>query len=128
MPRDHHKRRRSRRRRRSRFRRPAPYYHYNHGIFSPYYGGGLPLYGGGLPLYGGGLPLYGGGGGFSTSDSCLEDGQGREVLFLENNCAGFPTGPICCPGQRDIVYCQGNVGNNMSVGALYCTSKDDNYT
>ena len=121
MPRDHHKRRRSRRRRRSRFRRPAPYYHYNHGIFSPYYGGGLPL-------YGGGLPLYGGGGGFSTSDSCLEDGQGREVLFLENNCAGFPTGPICCPGQRDIVYCQGNVGNNMSVGALYCTSKDDNYT
>ena len=46
------------------------------------------------------------------------------MLFLEENCAGFPTGPICCPQQQDVVYCQGNVGGGQSVGTLYCFEKD----
>ena len=85
----------------------SPYYYYHGGLAPPYYA---------PPA----APLYG----FSTSDACLKHGEGRQVLFLEQNCAGFPTGPICCPQQQDVVYCQGNVGGGMSVGTLQCFAKD----
>ena len=133
MPREHRRRsrerrRRSRERRRSRrSERRRRWRHHAWGGGNPYYAplpytyqGGLahPYYTYGVPPA---LPLYG----FSTSsDACLKHGEGRQVLFLEENCAGFPTGPICCPQQQDVVYCQGNVGGGQSVGTLYCFEKD----
>ena len=130
------KRRRRRSGRHSPFRRGPRYGYYSDvppPLSVPYYGYGYPGYG--YPGYG--YPGYTGypgpgyfgytgiGPGFSTSDSCLENGQARQVLFLEKNCAAFPTGPICCPGQRDVVYCQGNVEGGLSVGTLQCLPKDD---
>ena len=86
-----------------------------------YYGGLGPYYGGLGPYYGGLPPLPHG---YSTSDACLRHGESRQVLFLSENCKGFPTGPICCPQQQDVVYCQGNVGGGHSVGTLHCMEKD----
>ena len=136
MPRKHRRSPGKRRRRRS--RRYSPFQRSPRHGFHGFYGyGGVPPppppygygygYGYGYPGYPGYHPGYPGyaGGGFSTSDTCLEDGQARQVLFLEKNCAGFPTGPICCPGQRDVVYCQGNVEGGLSVGTLQCLPKDD---
>ena len=57
--------------------------------------------------------------------SCLPGGTREGVLFLERDCAGFPVGPRCCAGQKEVVYCNGNVEGGMSVGALQCLAKDD---
>ena len=57
--------------------------------------------------------------------SCLAD-TGREgVLFLSSDCAGFPVGPRCCAGQKEVVFCNGNLEEDgMSVGALHCLAED----
>lgn len=61
----------------------------------------------------------------STPTGCLADGQSRQgVLFLESNCAGFPTGARCCNDQHEVAFCQGNVEGGMSVGTLHCLPKD----
>lgn len=58
-------------------------------------------------------------------NSCMADGEARQVLFLEKNCGAFPTGPTCCPGQQGVTFCQGNVEGGMSVGMLQCLPKED---
>ena len=58
-------------------------------------------------------------------NSCMADGEARQVLFLEKNCGAFPTGPTCCPGQQGVTFCQGNVEGGMSVGTLQCLPKED---
>ena len=53
------------------------------------------------------------------------DGGSREgVLFLERDCAGFPVGPRCCAGQQEVVFCNANVKDGMSVGALQCLARE----
>jgi hypothetical protein len=54
----------------------------------------------------------------------MPGGTREGVLFLERDCAGFPVGPRCCAGQKEVVYCNGNVKGGMSVGALQCLQRE----
>ena len=51
---------------------------------------------------------------------CLKDGQSRGVVFLDQNCAGFPLGETCCNRSDAHVTCHHNIGGGMSVGTLEC--------